>query len=413
MKIRIINLLLFLTLIWIYYTRLYATCALESTEPNTNINSLISDLSSSRACKRSKAAFDLQKIGREGKSAVPKLVELLKDSDPSVRWRSAGALGHIRYFNDEIKNALYESMNDENEIVRTNTIFALGSVQFSHYENSVSSPLNENHKYKESDKSFEIFLKGLSDKSPIVITKTLAYLDVSQFRENGQKYLRVLEDKLIDLRNNESLKSQISADNYNLIQRRITEIKIDKNTNTESVLETTLNNLTKEENTKNIEPEAAEENSPTNEDLAELNNRCTTNNISGNNHELCLKVRTIAEIRLTREERKTLFRNNCMEKNHIFSCITFLLDYDDKDPYYHNLVKDHVLSLTKKSCSDGNSKDCANWAILKCKEGSYIQGNAGLAFLCVEDSKYCDYFQYCSEKTYPFAGFFFTYYYAK
>jgi hypothetical protein len=148
-----------------------------------------------------------------------------------------------------------------------------------------------------------------------------------------------------------------------------------------------LNNLTKEENTENIEPEAAEEKSPTNEDLTELNNRCTTNNISGNNHELCLKVRTIAEIRLTREERKTLFRNNCMENNHIFSCLTFLLDYDDKDPYYHNLVKDHVLSLTKKSCSDGISKDCANWAILKCKNGDYIQGNAGLAFRCVEDSK--------------------------
>ena len=94
------------------------------------VSELLTELDSPRVCVRSQAALDLQKVGRNGAPAVPRLVELLKDKDDSVRWRSVAAIGHIGAWDDRSISAVCSAFDDPNETVRLNTLFALGILPY-------------------------------------------------------------------------------------------------------------------------------------------------------------------------------------------------------------------------------------------------------------------------------------------
>lgn len=63
-----------------------------------------------------------------GESAVPALIQALKDSDPAVRSGSASALGHIRPTTSAMIAALIEALRDDSEGVCHSAGYALGAI---------------------------------------------------------------------------------------------------------------------------------------------------------------------------------------------------------------------------------------------------------------------------------------------
>jgi len=70
----------------------------------------------------------LRKIGQEAKSTNLALIELLKDSDPTVRSRAAMALGEIGPEAISAAPELVNALKDHNEYVRSSSAIALGEI---------------------------------------------------------------------------------------------------------------------------------------------------------------------------------------------------------------------------------------------------------------------------------------------
>jgi len=176
---------------------LHNSCYFTSADPEKNPEVLLEWLNSSRACVRSKAAFDLQNVWPLVKEAVPRLVELTKDPDDSVRWRSIAALGYIGVFTDEVKSAIYQAINDSNEITRVNTIFALSRMGYVPVENRDSlKPISD---YRQGEKEFRVLLQGLKDPSNKVVYKTLIHLNSKQITDNSKELKAEFEDAILKL----------------------------------------------------------------------------------------------------------------------------------------------------------------------------------------------------------------------
>lgn len=162
---------------------LHNRCYFIDPRPESDIAKIVLDLSSSRVCARSKAALDVQRLGPAGLPAVPRLVELLNDPDPSVRWRSVGALGHIGHFPPEVKEAVYRTVHDPNENARMNAIFAVSRMQFEFP--SKGGSLRPIPNYRETERGLAVYLAALSDLNPGVAYKALLHLNTSQVNERG------------------------------------------------------------------------------------------------------------------------------------------------------------------------------------------------------------------------------------
>lgn len=166
----------------------------------SDISTLLEELNSDKLCIRSQAAFDIQSQGKKGEPAVTRLIELLNDEEPSVRWRSIAALGYIGLFNEQINDVIFNALNDPNEHVRYNALFAM-------FRMGYQPPLNQNEKlvpienYKYTDKNFEAFLQGLNDSVPRNQYKALLHLDMLQVINNGDKYRETLRTKFFELLN--------------------------------------------------------------------------------------------------------------------------------------------------------------------------------------------------------------------
>ncbi|HEY9296801.1 MAG TPA: HEAT repeat domain-containing protein [Phormidium sp.] len=74
---------------------------------------------------RGGAAFALGAIGAEAKTAIPQLIELLKDEDEQVRLDAAVALRRI---GSPAVSALVEALKDQNLLVRRGATFALAGI---------------------------------------------------------------------------------------------------------------------------------------------------------------------------------------------------------------------------------------------------------------------------------------------
>jgi len=76
------------------------------------------------------AALALRETGRAAKSAIPELIEALKDPAPTTRYMAAMALGEMREAAASAVPALTERVNlaDEEFRTRRNIIRALGSI---------------------------------------------------------------------------------------------------------------------------------------------------------------------------------------------------------------------------------------------------------------------------------------------
>lgn len=89
---------------------------------------LVSELDSSFACKRSIAAFQLQKLGPSAEPALPNLISLVSDTDASVRWRAIAAVGHIRKSSPEVLEGIAHALKDNHPTVLHNALFAAREV---------------------------------------------------------------------------------------------------------------------------------------------------------------------------------------------------------------------------------------------------------------------------------------------
>lgn len=194
MRTKILAAITFLSAAWLVVS-LHNDCYFESNQRIKDFDVLQANLSSARSCVRSKAALDLQKLGMAGKAAVPQLVELLDDPDPSVRWRSVAALGYIRHFPSSVREPIYKRIEDKHETTRLNTLFAVSRMQFD------PDTLVQKAHYKLSDEEFEVFLRGLSDQSSSVRYKALIHLSTKQIIKNGGKFKEAFQETLFKLTN--------------------------------------------------------------------------------------------------------------------------------------------------------------------------------------------------------------------
>lgn len=99
--------------------------------PNSNnINSYIQELTSQNVDNRQAATLDLMAIGKDAQSAVPALIQALKDPDSAVRLNSALALGRAELASPEVIDALISVvLNDSHNGARGNAIGSLGRLQ--------------------------------------------------------------------------------------------------------------------------------------------------------------------------------------------------------------------------------------------------------------------------------------------
>lgn len=189
-------------------------CYFASAAAETDLAKLQSSLESSRACARSKAALDLQKVGAEGLPAVPRLVQLLNDPVASVRWRSVAALGHIGHFPAEVREAVYAKIEDPDETVRLNTLFAVSRMGYL----PPSDPgvvVAPNPDDRVNSEVFSVLLRGLSDRSTKVQYKALIHLIPQKIAKSGPKYLEEFKSLLTKL--SDSSDSTVSAVSLSLL----------------------------------------------------------------------------------------------------------------------------------------------------------------------------------------------------
>lgn len=199
-KVRtVIMILLFFNIAAFYL--LYETCVLFDLLNTNDVHILLKSLDSKIACERSKAAFAFQKLGDKAKIAVPKLLELLKDPDDSVRWRSVAALGYLCEFPVEVKKGIYALISDPNETVRYNTIFAMGRMNICEMPNRDDIKTS----YVENPDGFKAYLAALNDPVDNIVHKSLLHLDCQQVLKNGQEFLSRFKVKLKELSNSGNL----------------------------------------------------------------------------------------------------------------------------------------------------------------------------------------------------------------
>lgn len=97
---------------------------------SNNINSYIQELKSQNVGNRQAATLDLMAIGKDAQSAVPALIQALKDPDSGVRRNSALALGRAELASTEVIDALISViLNDSYNGARSNAVGSLGRLQ--------------------------------------------------------------------------------------------------------------------------------------------------------------------------------------------------------------------------------------------------------------------------------------------
>lgn len=185
-------------------------CTVRNTDISHNIGILQNELNSAQPCIKSKAAFEIQALGIKGKAATGKLLVLLSDNDPSVRWRSIAALGYIGVFTEEIKEKIYLALKDQNEHVRYNAIFAMFRMRFqpSEIKDGELIPIAG---YHFSDKDLEAYYVGLEDTVPNNQYKALLHLDPTLINKEETYYRTKYEKKFIELLESKDIKVKSMA----------------------------------------------------------------------------------------------------------------------------------------------------------------------------------------------------------
>lgn len=75
-----------------------------------------------------RAAFTLQELGVQAKSAIPQLISALNDSDDTIRWLSVVTLGKMGITAHEAKSELIKKLQDTTAEVRSWALYALGRI---------------------------------------------------------------------------------------------------------------------------------------------------------------------------------------------------------------------------------------------------------------------------------------------
>jgi HEAT repeat protein len=86
---------------------------------------LLTSLRSSDSDERTKATYELFKLGKASDAVLQALLDLLHDTDSGVRYRSAFALGNLRNASDTVQHRLLNLLQDANSKVRVSAAAAL------------------------------------------------------------------------------------------------------------------------------------------------------------------------------------------------------------------------------------------------------------------------------------------------
>jgi HEAT repeat protein len=434
-----------------FIVSLYDQCYFESKEVISDLAKLQTYLSSSRVCTRSKAALDIQRLGSTAEAAVPRLLELLDDPEPSVRWRSVAALGYIGYFPPFVRESIYKMMDDEYEITRLNTLFAISRIKVK----PGSKISDESHKI--SDETLEIFLRGLSDPSSMVRYKALIHLNTDQIIENEAKYKAAYQEVLFNLTSDNDPKVEGMAlaqfgklIGFEVAQREIPEFesRISSFIESDNEMVRRAANLTLAEMEGKKYPvllempegsadkareegesgekvfggcyhyaellkyqgnmaealkykEACSSGAILEEHLRDLNNALAGYEklcFDDRMQKACGKIHRVAVNIYSTEELKNYFKRICNDHDEIRSCGLLAAIYDKegnskgKDEYFDKAVK-----LAEIQCATGDKDACVGKALFICSSGEIEKGKNILQELCDEFSPYCRYVELCSE----------------
>lgn len=96
--------------------------------PQVNVSTQVTALKGTDSDAKANACAELAKGGANSASAVPALIDTLKDKDPLVRHLAAYALGQIGPKAATAIPALREAMNDQDRQVVTDAVIALRSI---------------------------------------------------------------------------------------------------------------------------------------------------------------------------------------------------------------------------------------------------------------------------------------------
>lgn len=105
---------------------LWASAAPCAQADEAEVTALVESLDTATGKQLYAAVDGLGSIGPDARSATPKLVGLLGDEDPEIRWRAARALGAIGVDAAAAVPELTKALGDEKPLVRAQAAYALG-----------------------------------------------------------------------------------------------------------------------------------------------------------------------------------------------------------------------------------------------------------------------------------------------
>ncbi len=176
----------------------HTICIERSKEVVMDVDTLVDELDSSLSCVRSRAAFDLQKVGGKGKPAIPRLLSLLDDPIDSIRWRSVAALGHIGSWDETTKARVYTMIEDPNKTTRLNTLFAISRMRYDLAADG-RRPDYYNPKPLSAD-ALMVFRRALDDPIPKVVVKSMLHFDPKELENldpsSKEEYIKKIKSLL-------------------------------------------------------------------------------------------------------------------------------------------------------------------------------------------------------------------------
>jgi HEAT repeat protein len=153
---------------------------------NFSIQKLQNQLKSNESQIRSKAAFELGKVGEPAKEFIPELIKLLNDEDKIVRINTLYTLVSIGGSEKISTSQLIELLKDPNKTVRSNTAFAVAEIG------------------EPARKAIPDLIRLLEDPDQGVRSNSV--LALGQMSETGQesipKLVKILEDSNGSIRGN-------------------------------------------------------------------------------------------------------------------------------------------------------------------------------------------------------------------
>lgn len=385
-------------------------CTQRAKHHETNFNILHNELRSSSSCIRSAAALDLQKTARKlginVKIAVPRLLELLKDEEPSVRWRSIAALGYIGYFTDEVKSSIFEMIKDENPITRINTIFAVSQIPVE--QSSDGSERTIRFSYQYSPQELEFYLVALNDTDSSVIYKSLLHLTLYHLGSAPQEFIDRLANTLREIikKDNEINRGLALVHLGMLLGLEKTEAEIPdfqiqllSFSNHENQYVSKGSSIMRETISKGLDIKVQDMTVYQDQEPEAKSNMLDIQSATKSYRELCHKEkkrsscnRMISIVRgFPIEQQKVFLRDQCDQFEEIRSCLAFaMLLHRDGDASQRDKYFERIYNYSTIKCQQGYDFEfCAGEVMMLCALGKNEEGRERRKVLCENEIQKC------------------------